>query len=239
MKEYQETLDKVIASGYVEETLEKHIKAAIDKSIESVFKSYSDVGKTLERKISETALQTIEQYDFSKYITCIERVITENIENNELKAKVDVITRLISGERKYSSSSFRKEFSFGSTITLSQFFQKYQDFISDKFDRQDEPGFIDVYYEYDDETKMLTFGISGDEDMDLSEDDKQECEKVINLSYLKKIETDVEGKTIREIKSFDDFDCFVLELANRRISIDIDLLNSYTVDERVYFNDYD
>lgn len=239
MKEYQETLDKVLKSGFVEETLEKNVKAAIERTIGDVFRSYSNVGKTLESKISDTALKTIEQYDFSKYITCIERVITENIENNELKAKVDVITRLISGERKYSTSSFRKEFSFGSTISMSQFFQKYQDFISDKFDKEDEPGFIDVYYEYDAETKTLTFGISGDEDVDLSDDDKQECEKVINLSYFREIETDIEGKTIREIKSFDDFDCFVLELANRCISTDIDLDNCYSVDDRVYFNDRD
>lgn len=79
-----ETVNEKLNDGTVEKLVEQYIEKGVSDALKEVF-SWSGEGKKLiEKKLNETIVPVIERHDFNQYLTKLDSVLTEIVNNTTL-----------------------------------------------------------------------------------------------------------------------------------------------------------
>jgi len=89
-------LKELIEKGEVDKIVEDQLKKAINGIIENTVRRYGEVGKALEKKISETLMSGIDKLDFVMYRTAVLEVIQKQLNGTFLEHAVKPVEKMVS-----------------------------------------------------------------------------------------------------------------------------------------------
>lgn len=136
-----EAVNEKLNDGTVEKLIEQYIEKAVSQSLNGIF-GYSGSGrKMIQSKLDEVMVPVIENHDFNKYIVKLDNVLTEIINNTNLKDNKNILDNF---------SELMKEPEM-KEIKLSDIFKKYCEHVAKNVDTDEleaccEDG--EPYYEH-------------------------------------------------------------------------------------------
>ena len=136
-----ETVNEKLNDGTVEKLVEQYIEKGVSDALKEIFSYGGDGKKLIEKKLNETIVPVIERHDFNQYLTKLDSVLTE-IVNNTVLADNRKILENFKGLMKEPES---KE------IKLSVIFKRYCEHVAANVDTDDLEAFCDdgePYYQH-------------------------------------------------------------------------------------------
>jgi len=175
-KSIQDVITSKLEEGLVEKLVAEQLEKGITKALESLFGSYGDVTKIIEKQIKSVMVPYLEAYDYSEYIVKLDDVLAEVLKNTttDNKDMLNNFKELMSVDEKMKE------------IKLSDLFTKWTKYVAENVDTSDlEVCYddnvsyenVDVcfnvdYYQENDwssfEYAVLTFECEQDEEMNFS-----------------------------------------------------------------------
>lgn len=136
-----DAVNEKLNDGTVEKLIEEYIEKAVSKSLDEIF-GYSGGGrKIIKSKLEEVMIPVIESHDFNKYIVKLDDVLTEIINNTNLKDNKNILDNF---------SDLMKEPEM-KEIKLSDIFKKYCEHVAKNVDTDELEEFyedVEPYYEH-------------------------------------------------------------------------------------------
>lgn len=80
-------IEEKLVDGTVEKLVAEHLEKGVTKALESLFSSYGDVTKVIEKQIKSVMVPYLEKYDYSTYISKLDSVLIEVLQNSALENK--------------------------------------------------------------------------------------------------------------------------------------------------------
>lgn len=119
-----EAVNEKLNDGTVEKLIEQYIEKAVSQSLDGIF-GYSGSGKKMiQSKLDEVMIPVIEKHDFNQYIVKLDSVLTEIINNTNLKDNKDILEKF-----KGLMKEPNKE-----EIKLSEIFEEYKKYVASNVD---------------------------------------------------------------------------------------------------------
>lgn len=222
----KDTITKKLEDGTVEKLIEEQLEKGVVNALENLFRSYGDVTKIIENKVKSVMVPYLENYDCSQYITKLDSVLVDVLQNAALENK-----QLLQNFKNIMLTD-----KVDKQMNVSSIYEKWMDFVGENIDTSKlEVNYDDgVSYEYaevslelesDDarswsiyEYANLIFECEQDEEMNQS----------IRL-YRWKESTDkgwdIERHGIMNLQSLrhlNDFEVLLMSLSQNRIKLNID-----------------
>lgn len=79
-----ETVNKKLNDGTVEKLVEQYIEKGVSDALKEVFSWGGEGERLIKEKLSETIVPAIERRDFNRYLTKLDSVLTEIVNNTSL-----------------------------------------------------------------------------------------------------------------------------------------------------------
>ncbi len=117
-------IEKKLQEGIIEKLISENMESCIKNSLDHLFGSYGDITKLVEGKIKSVMVKRLESYDYNEYIVKIDKVLTEIIKDISIDNK-----KLL---ENFSELIVDKD--IPDKITISEIFEKYQDYVSKNID---------------------------------------------------------------------------------------------------------
>ena len=226
MKElFEKSMLAALENGTIENVIQEQIEKSVKEITENLFSYRGDIKSTIEDKLKAQLIPQIEAYDFSRYVTKLDHVMTE-------------VLKQVSHEPKEILENF-KEFmtvEIPKKIKASELFEKYKDFCSKNVNTDDLEKYMDdsPYYQmlevrcyvgeiedqpswYKSDYKVLFFECEQDETLNKS---------IEFGSWSFKDTKYASGNKVLELTSLrhmDEFEIFLIQLAQRMTDIDMDI----------------
>lgn len=119
-----EAVNEKLNDGTVEKLIEQYIEKAVSQSLDGIF-GYSGSGKKMiQSKLDEVMIPVIENHDFNQYIVKLDSVLTEIINNTNLKDNKDILENF----KGLMKEPNKKE------INLSEIFEEYKKYVAANVD---------------------------------------------------------------------------------------------------------
>lgn len=229
----KDVITQKLEDGTIEKLIGEELEKGIRSSLESLFRSYGDAGKVIEKKIESVIVPYLESYDYSKYITKIDCVLAEILQNTTL-------------DNRKILENFKDlmEYKEIEEIKVSEIFSHWMEYVAD------EVSTFDLDVEFDDNPRYeaieVTLEVEYEEDRDWSTFKNAkivfECEhdKEMNVEIrIKKFKeydwelSHVPTHDIRSLRRIDKFSLFLMNLAQSgaKIIIDVEHDDDYVVPE--------
>lgn len=80
-------IEEKLVDGTVEKLVAEHLEKGVIKALESLFSSYGDVTKVIEKQVKSVMVPYLEKYDYSDYITKLDAVLIEVLKSSALENK--------------------------------------------------------------------------------------------------------------------------------------------------------
>lgn len=221
----KDVITQKLQDGTVEKLIGEELEKGIRGSLESLFRSYGGAGKIIEEKVKSVIVPYLESYDYSKYITKLDDVLVEILQNTTLDNRK--ILENFKGLIEYKDIE---------QIKVSEIFNKWMDYVADEVDTTD----LEVDFEDDVsyECVGVTLEVEYEEDRDWSSMKHAkiifECEKDeemnVEIRINKFMEYDwelsqVPTHDISSLRRIDKFSLFLMNLAQSGAKIIIDVEN--------------
>lgn len=224
-KRIQETVSRKMNDGTIEKMIEEQMEKAVKTALDDVF-GYSGEGrKLLKEKFDEVMCPAIENHDFNKYMTKLDSVLTEIINN----------TRLAENKQILDNFKYLMKDEDIKEIKLSEIFEKYCEYVSKNIDTSnlevdtdDTPSYELVEACMEVETNSRIFE---DNDYDVrfscEEDSSLEMRLKLYKGYngyriLYIADCSNDGINIASLSNMSEFEVFLRKLNNSYAVIDID-----------------
>lgn len=81
------TIEKKLEDGTVEKLIAEQFENGIANALDSLFRSYGDVTKIIEKKVKEVMVPYLESYDYSDYILKLDSVLVDVLQNTAMENK--------------------------------------------------------------------------------------------------------------------------------------------------------
>lgn len=225
-KRIQETVSRKMNDGTIEKMIEEQMEKAVKTALDDVF-GYSGEGrKLLKEKFDAVMCPVIENHDFNKYVTKLDSVLTEIINN----------TRLAENKQILDNFSYLMKDEDIKEIKLSEIFEKYCEYVSKNIDTSnlevytdDSPSYemVEVCMEVECESRIF-----GDNDYNIrfycEKDEQLEMRIKLYKGYLdgyrilligNKTGNDIDIQSLRYMSKFE---VFLRKIKESYASIDID-----------------
>jgi len=201
-KTVEEKLNKIIKDGFVESIIEEKLKETIKATIDDCLRSYSDFGKELKTKITQSLSLGDMKLDLPSYNQLILTWITEIINNT-----------IISVGKQQIEENLKKFFKplEKSVYKISEIIEKF----TDGFDSDGECGEITFIVD-DDNEDYIYYHFDAESDKRM-----YECEYTIGTHNNKIFTVTIKGTHSDNIKTpvFYGFDSFIFHLYAAQIKI--------------------
>lgn len=226
-KRIQETISRKMNDGTIEKMIEEQMEKAVKNALDDVF-GYSGEGrKLLKEKFDTVMCPSIEKHDFNQYITKLDSVLTEIINN----------TRLAENKQILDNFKYLMKDEDIKEIKLSEIFEKYCEYVSENIDTSnlevdtdDTPSYelVEACMEVENESRIFS-----NDDYNI----KFYCEKDENLEMRIKLYKSygsdkyrilrIKGNTdkdidIQSLRYMSKFEVFLQKLNRCFVAIDID-----------------
>ena len=225
-KRIQETVSRKMNDGTIEKMIEEQMEKAVKTALDDVF-GYSGEGrKLLKEKFDTVMCPAIENHDFNKYVTKLDSVLTEIINN----------TRLADNKQILDNFSYLMKDEDIKEIKLSEIFEKYCEYVSKNIDTSnlevytdDRPSYemVEACMEVENESRIF-----GDNDYNIrfycEKDEQLEmriklykgyCDDYKILLIGNKTDNDI---NIQSLRYMSKFELFLRKIKGSYVSIDID-----------------
>lgn len=213
-KAIQESVEKMVSSGKVNEIIEKHLEETISSAVRDSVKSYSDFGKMIEKKL-EVALNCTD-ITFPDYSQKMVDYVIEAVDSFMISDAKEKMQNQI--------KDFFKPLDY-TKIKLSEIIEKFKKDL-DEYDRENCDSEMTCIIEDDGNSfSRIYFDIEEDQD-------KYECSHCLALHTRegKKEVFDIkmEGKTLKakRMSILDSFERLLFSLYSQKIEIIIDQVNT-------------
>lgn len=226
-KRIQETVSRKMNDGTIEKMIEEQMEKAVKTALDDVF-GYSGEGrKLLKEKFDTVMCPAIENHDFNKYVTKLDSVLTEIINNTRLAENKQILDNF---------SCLMKDEDI-KEIKLSEIFEKYCEYVSKNIDTSelevytdDRPSYemVEACMEVENESKIF-----GDNDYNIrfycEKDEQLEMRIKLYKGYLdgyrilligNKTGNDIDIQSLRYMSKFE---VFLRKIKQSYVSIDIDV----------------
>lgn len=218
-KRIMDTVNNYLDSDKIETV----VNEAMDRAIKELFSKYGGLGDVVQNTLKEQMTPIIENHDYSQYALKLEHVL-----QNVLKEQASDTNKLI-----LNFGGVVKP--YPKSITLTDIFNKYCEYVSKKvssddlgIDYDEEPRYEDVvcnvtyteqerrFLSVDDESGILEFDCEQDENLNFSIN-------IFKWSFKDNfsLRSDITSH-IREIKYLNDFEVFILGLDLNNVEIILD-----------------
>ncbi|MGN0423536.1 MAG: hypothetical protein ACI4EY_12500 [Lachnospiraceae bacterium] len=226
-----DAVNEKLNDGTVEKLVEQYIEKAVSKSLDDIFGYGGSGKKIIQSKLDEVMVPAIETHDFNQYIVKLDAVLTEIINNTNLKDNKRILENF---------SGLMKEPEI-KEIKLSEIFQKYCEHVAGNVDTSNLEACCDdeePYYEHvtaNMEVEHVDKGwfVSRYDDcyinLSCEEDEDLNC----RISLYKQREKDVweiingiqEYIDIQSLRGLSDFEVFLYVLKRGFVKIVMDTEN--------------
>lgn len=209
-------LKELIEKGEVDKIVEDHLKKAINGIIENKVRSYGEVGKALEKKISEALMGGIEKIDFTTYRTAVIEVIQTHLNGTFLEHAIKPIEDTVNN---FMDVLEKKQWK------LSEIIQKFIEMEIIKDEDPNQSGEISLIIK---ESDYGTVWIGFDEDSGKRSDHDCKYRIALNLHREKKDNKmwyfSIDDKPVSPMKtsSIHGFDEFLFKLYANRVEVIVD-----------------
>ncbi len=209
-------------SGLIERLVKENLEKGVNTALEHLFGNYGDATKLIENEIKSVIVKQLESFDYSQYITKLDTVLVEILENTTLD------NRKILGNFKslMTSDAAPKQ------VTVSDIFETFNKRVATDIDTSklqicdDEPAYQNVEPTLDIEYKDKPSWSNSEQAilmLTCEEDSHLDCE--IALSRYSGGDWTIDrigDATIRSLQYLSDFQIYLLQLSQRRTKIEID-----------------
>jgi len=126
-KSIQDVIQSKLEEGLVEKLVAEQLEKGITKALESLFGSYGDVTKILEKQIKSVMVPFLEAYDYSEYIVKLDDVLVEVLKNTTMENKsiLNNFKELMTIDEKVKE------------IKLTDLFTKWTEYVAKNVDTSD------------------------------------------------------------------------------------------------------
>ncbi len=222
----KDVISQKLEDGTVNQIVEEQFVKGLNKSLESLFSSYGDVTRLIEKQLKSVIIPYLENFDYSRYITKLDGVLTEVLKVSSLENK-----QLLENFKELMPAKDDIE----KTIKVTDLFEQWMKYVANNVETEglevyfdDEPAYenVDVTFDviYDEspswssfEHARIVFECEHDEDMNVE----------IKISRWKEKETwDIDYKAIHNISSLrhlDEFEILLMKLTQNSTNL---ILNS-------------
>ncbi|MHB0943430.1 hypothetical protein ACYCSU_17410 [Paenibacillus sp. ALE1] len=83
----KDVIAKKLEDGTVEKLIEQQLEKGVVNALDNMFRPYGDVTKVIEEQVKSVMVPYIESYDYSKYITKLDSVLVDVLQNSALENK--------------------------------------------------------------------------------------------------------------------------------------------------------
>lgn len=119
-----EAVNEKLNDGTVEKLIEQYIEKAVSQSLDGIF-GYRGSGKEMiQSKLDEVMIPVIEKHDFNQYVVKLDSVLTEIINNTNLKDNKDILENFKGLMKKPNKEE----------INLSDVFEEYKKYVAANVD---------------------------------------------------------------------------------------------------------
>ena len=144
-KRIQETVSRKMNDGTIEKMIEEQMEKAVKTALDDVFGYGGEAKKLLKEKFDSVMCPAIESHDFNQYVTKLDSVLTEIINN----------TRLADNKQILDNFSYLMKDEDFKEIKLSEVFKQYCDYVSKYVSTDDLEVYTDDYPSYQDVTAVM------------------------------------------------------------------------------------
>jgi hypothetical protein len=85
-------IEEKLSDGTVERLVGEAIEKAINNALDGIFSWNSPAKKTLEAKLNEVFVPALEKYDYSRYVTKLDKALTDIIQNTNLAENKTILS---------------------------------------------------------------------------------------------------------------------------------------------------
>lgn len=230
MEELEKRISEVIArkmnDGTIEKMVEEQLEKAIKTSLDDVF-GYSGQGrKLLKEKFDSVMCPAIESHDFNKYVTKLDSVLTEIINNTSLAENKQILDNF---------SYLLKEEDI-KEIKLSEIFKQYCDYVSKNVDTSGLEVYTDdtPYYEmvescmeveseshiFSDNSYNIRFYCEQDENLEMKISLYKGYKGNYRILLIRNYSD--EDMDVQSLRYMNKFEVFLRKLKSSFVKIDID-----------------
>lgn len=225
-KRIQETISRKMNDGTIEKMIEEQMEKAIKTALDDVFGYRGNGRELLKEKFDEVMCPAIENHNFNQYITKLDSVLTEIINN----------TRLAENKQILDNFKYLMKDEDIKEIKLSEIFEKYCEYVSKNIDTSDlevdiddTPSYewVEACMEVENESRIFS-----NDDYNI----KFYCEKDKNLEmriklykgysdkyYILRIKGDADKDIdIQSLRYMSEFEVFLQKLNRCFVAIEID-----------------
>lgn len=218
-KVYEEKMQ----DGSFEKIVSEEFNKMLVNACNELFKWNGAIKKEIEKRLEEVMGGLIERTDFSSYVTKMEYIINEALENSATSdyKQVGESLKAIFGQKHIKAFS---------TIKASELFKEYCNFIKEKtFDESDFEDYIDIDDDEGEKTAYVECGMQLDDyhnilkfECDgLGEYKKEKCTFEIHLTRNNEIRFKPK-LAITDYRFLDEFTCYLLMLSNNWVKVELD-----------------
>lgn len=136
-----ETVNEKLNDGTVEKLVEQYIEKGVSDALKEVFSWSGEGRKLIEKKLNETIVPVIERHDFNQYLTKLDSVLTEIVNNTILTDNKKILENF----KELMKEPETKE------VKLSDIFKRYCEHVAANVDTDELEACCDdgePYYEH-------------------------------------------------------------------------------------------
>lgn len=122
----KDVISKKLMDGTVEQLVAEQLEKGITNALDNLFRSYGDVTKIIEDQIKSVLVPYLENYDYSHYITKLDTVLVEVLENSTSENRM-----LLENFKGLMSVDENKE------VNVSELFNIWMKFVAEEVDTDD------------------------------------------------------------------------------------------------------
>lgn len=161
----KDCISKKLEDGTIEHLVEEQLQKGIQNALNSLFSSYGDVTKVIEREIKSVMLPHLERFNYSKYIMKLDTVLTEILESTTSEH-----TMLLENFKGLMTDRGEK------SVTVEGLFEKYKEYVADNVETKD----LDVIYEDGERYEPVNVSY----DLEVEDSQAWSCMEYATLTFL-------------------------------------------------------
>lgn len=222
-------IEEKLSDGTVERLVGEAIEKAINNALDGVFSWNSPSKKTLEAKLNEVFVPALEKYDYSRYVTKLDKALTDIIQNTNLAENKTILSNFQSLMTEPKCTE----------IKLSEIAKEWCKYVAENVDTDD----LDVNYDdgvhYDDVTCELSIETQEFPTRTNSIFDRKtiilECEQGEDMNFIIPISRYKNDKSegydininheydISSLRYLSDFEIFLMKLERANVKVVLDV----------------
>lgn len=223
----KDIITKKLEDGFVEKAIAEQLENGVKHALKDLLGSFGDVTKVIEEKVKSVMVPYLEQYDYSKYITKLDSVLAEVLQNSSLVNK-----QILENFRDLMIPIDENM----KMIKLTDLFEKWEEYVRKnvetdglEIDFDDRPTYewVEVSFEVEDdadrdwssfESALVTFECDHDENMNFA----------FRISKWKSSREDawaIDYKTshnINSLRNLNSFEVLMMKLSQSFIKLEVD-----------------